>query len=64
MASNTIHDFNRLDRDAKVEIPVEIDEPIKINHDPHEDHDYSCSNFNLSRVWLHPLEQFAEAIKT
>jgi hypothetical protein len=48
----SMQDFVWLNRDSQVEIPVEVDQPVKVDHDTHQNHDYPCSNFNLSRVRL------------
>src|SRR5260370_41148811 len=44
-------------RNAKVEISIEIDQPVEVDHYTYQDHNHSSTNFNLSCMRLQPLQK-------
>ncbi len=50
-------DTNSLSSQAneRRKIAVQVDQPVEIDHDPHQNHHHTCADFNLAYMRLEPL---------
>ena len=50
-------------RNAKVEISIEIDQPVEVDYYTYQDHNHSSANFNLSCMRLQPLQKPTKVVE-
>src|SRR5712692_1696134 len=45
-------------------IAIQIDQPVEVDHDPHQNHDHASADFYLAHMWLEPLQYAARLVQT
>src|SRR5438270_13079612 len=50
--------------DTQIEIVIQVDEHVEIDHQAYQDHDYARPDFNFSQMRLQPLQYLTKAIQT
>src|SRR5712692_4419712 len=45
-------------------IAIQIDQPVEVDHDPHQNHDHASADFYLAHMWLEPVQYAVRLVQT